>query len=232
MLNPTRIEITAQTKAFIGGAKGTIAVIIATNSGYQKKAGTPCRGKFTEGLLDCEQIFRTLNIKPGLTILDAGCGNGYMSKRFSNQVAPSGKVYAIDRDQYFIKSLHNETRETHIVAMQADITGPTLLNESSVDIIYISTVVHIFSKPQMQGFLREVKRLLKLDALLAIVEIEKKETPFGPPLKQRYSAEELKEIVPLVPIDTVKVGEHFYMQIFQNKENQETTRICYRAKNL
>lgn len=193
------------------------AVIIATNSGNQKKAGTPCRAKFTEDLLNYELILQTLNIKPGLTILDAGCGNGYMSRLFSNQVAPFGKVYAVDRDQHFTEILENETHGTNIVAMQEDITKPLPLNELSIDNIYISTVIHIFSKQQMQGFLREVKRLLKPDALLAIVEIEKKETPFGPPLKQRYSAEELKEIIPLVPIDTVQVGEHFYMQIFKKK---------------
>jgi hypothetical protein len=67
----------------------------------------------------------------------------------------------------------------------------------------------------MQGFLQEVKRLLKPGAMLAIVEIEKKKTPFGPPLELRYSPEELRETVPLVPVNTVKAGEHFYMQIFR-----------------
>lgn len=40
-----------------------------------------------------------------------------------------------------------------------------------------------------------------------------------PPLKIRYFPEELKKIVPMVPGNTVQVGEHFYMQIFKNKEN-------------
>jgi ubiquinone/menaquinone biosynthesis C-methylase UbiE len=178
------------------------------------------RGKFTEGLLDNEPILKALNIKAGQTILDAGCGNGYMSKVFSNEVTRSGKVYALDPDKYFIKVLKNETQGTNIETIEGDITRTTQLNESSVDLIYISTVIHAFSKKQMKGFLREAKRLLKPDALLAIVEIEKKETPFGPPLELRYSPEELREIVPLVPVNTAKAGEHFYMQIFQNKENQ------------
>jgi ubiquinone/menaquinone biosynthesis C-methylase UbiE len=163
------------------------------------------RAKFTEGLLDYELILKTLNIKPGQTILDAGCGNGYMSKLFSNEVIQSGKVYALDLDKYFIKALKNETQGTNIETIEGDITRPTELNESSVDLIYISTVIHVFSQQQMQGFIREVKRLLKPEALLAIVEIEKKETPFGPPLEFRYSPEELKEIVPLawIPMEPI-----------------------------
>jgi hypothetical protein len=71
----------------------------------------------------------------------------------------------------------------------------------------------------MQGFIQETKRLLKPNALLAIVEIEKKETPFGPPLKMRYSPEELKKIIPMTPGNTIQVGEHFYMQLFNNPES-------------
>ena len=101
--------------------------------------------------------------------------------------------------------------------MEGDITTPTQFKQSSIDLVYISMVIHCFSKKQMQGFLREAKRLLKPDATLSIVEIEKKETPFGPPLESRYSAEELKEIVPFTAVNAVQVGEHFYMYVFQNR---------------
>lgn len=173
------------------------------------------RGKFTEDFLDSERILEALNIQAGQIIVDAGCGNGYMSKLFSKRVGPSGKVYALDPDTHSIKVLRDETQGTNIETIEGDITKPTLVKESSVDLIYISAVIHAFSKNEMQGFLQEVKRLLKPDAKLAIVEIEKKKTPSGPPLELRYSPEELRETVPLVPVNTVQAGEHFYMQIFR-----------------
>jgi ubiquinone/menaquinone biosynthesis C-methylase UbiE len=178
------------------------------------------RGKFTEGLLNNEVVLKALKIKAGQTILDAGCGNGYMSKLFSGEVSQSGKVYSLDPDKYFIEVLRNETQGTNIEAIEGDITKPTQLKKSSLDLIYVSTVIHGFSKKQVQGFLTEAKRILKPGATLAIVEIEKKETPFGPPLEIRFSPEELKKIVPLDPVNTVQVGEHFYMQIFKSKGNQ------------
>ncbi|MFX1265676.1 MAG: class I SAM-dependent methyltransferase [Promethearchaeota archaeon] len=177
------------------------------------------RRKFTEGLLNNEVIMTALNIKAGQTVLDAGCGNGYMSKIFSDKVSRTGKVYALDPDKYFIEILRNETKGTNIEAMEGDITIQTKLKRSSIDLIYISTVIHGFSQRQMQGFIHETNRLLKTDALLAIVEIEKKETPFGPPVKLRFSPEELKGIIHLSPVDTIQVGQHFYMQIFRNREN-------------
>jgi tRNA A58 N-methylase Trm61 len=58
-----------------------------------------------------EIILQALNIQPGQTILDAGCGNGYMAKIFSEKVTPTGKVYALDNDADAIEVLRKETRE-------------------------------------------------------------------------------------------------------------------------
>jgi len=109
-------------------------------------------------------------------------------------------------------------------AIEGDITRPNLLSKSSIDIIFISTVIHAFSQQQLQDFLREARRLLKPDGVLAIVEIEKKETPFGPPLEVRFSPEDLKELIPMAPLSTLRVGEHFYMQMFRNHEKQGSSR--------
>ena len=177
--------------------------------------------KSTESFLNKELILKEINIQIGQTILDAGCGNGYMSKAFSKEVTKSGKVYALDLNTQFIEVLRKETQRTNIETIEGDITKPTRINQSSVDLIYLSGVIHRFSKQQMQGFLREAKRLLKPNAMLAIIEIEKKETPFGPPLNMRLTPKDLKDIIPLVPLNTIQVGEHFYLQIFKNKKKKE-----------
>ena len=82
--------------------------------------------------------------------------------------------------------------------------------------IYLSTVLHGFSKGEIDGLQKEVKRLLKPNAISAIVEIKKEKTPFGHPLDIRYSPDELKEAINLNPKSLVEVGEYFYMQTFEN----------------
>ncbi len=174
------------------------------------------RGKSSENFLDKDIIMRELNILPKQTILDAGCGNGYMSKEFSRILNNTGKVYALDSDLEAIEALRRETEGTNIETIEGDITKTTPLEASSIDLVYLSTVFHGFSEDQIQDFQKEVRRLLKPHARLAIVEIQKQDTPFGPPLEMRFSPEELKQTVTLSPLTKVEVGQYFYMQVFEN----------------
>lgn len=173
------------------------------------------RGKSSESLLDKAQILASLSITPGQVILDAGCGNGYMAKEFAKLTGKTGKVYALDPDAISIDTLKSETAGTIIEAFVGDITKETILVSASIDLIYLSTVVHGFSESQMEGFLREAKRLLKPNGRLGIVEIKKENTPFGPPLDIRFSPEELKQTISLTSIHLTEVAQYFYMQIFE-----------------
>src|SRR4030042_1362161 len=78
-------------------------------------------GKSSERFLNKEIILKELNIFPGQIILDAGCGNGYMSKEFSRILKNTGKVYALDPDKNLIEVLKNETKHTNITAILGDI---------------------------------------------------------------------------------------------------------------
>lgn len=174
------------------------------------------RGKSSERRLNKDIILKELNIRSGQTILDAGCGNGYMSKEFSKILNNTGKVYALDPDKAAIEILKEETKGTNIEPIVGDITKKTQIEGTSVDLIYLSTVFHGFSKDEIDGFQKEVKRLLKPNAILAIVEIIKEETPFGPPLDIRFSPEELQRTITLTTKDLVDVGKYFYMLTFKN----------------
>ena len=159
---------------------------------------------------------KQLDILSGQVILDAGCGSGYMSKEFSKLLKHTGKVYVLDPDEATIEKLKKETTGTNIETIVGDISRRTQIEGASIDLVYLSTVFHGFSIGEIGGFQKEVKRLLKPDAILAIVEFKKIKTPFGPPLEIRYSPEELKDAITLKPKSLVEIGEYFYMQSFKN----------------
>lgn len=178
---------------------------------------TQHRKRFTEGMLDTDIILTELDVRSGQTVVDAGCGTGYMSILFAKETGPTGQVYALDINQAYITELRAQYREPNFRAQVCDMSDALPLDAASVDTIYVSTVIHSRTREQLQAFVAEAQRTLKPGGTLAVVELAKHDTPFGPPLKQRYSPEELQAAIGFSPVKTVPVAEHFYMQLFRNQ---------------
>lgn len=174
------------------------------------------RRKFTEGLLDEERILQILKPSPGQRIVDAGCGTGYMAENFAERVHPSGLVYAVDNDRNFITELKNRDINQRVRPILADITRSIPLDDSSVNLIYISGAIHIFNPEMLSGFINEAKRILQPGGTLAVVEMIKDELPFGPPVSRKYSPQQLTEKITMSALETVSAGKYFYLQRFVN----------------
>jgi ubiquinone/menaquinone biosynthesis C-methylase UbiE len=170
--------------------------------------------RFTEGMLDDRDIMRKLELCSGQTIVDAGCGNGYMSMLFSDEVGPGGLVYALDVNAQFIKEIQAEITADNIRPMVADIAQSTPLPDGCADVVYIATVLHSVGRHKLESVADEVRRLLAPGGLLGVVEIAKHATQFGPPQAQRYAPEELRAALPFTPVSLTYVAEHFYLQVF------------------
>ena len=54
--------------------------------------------------------------------------------------------------------------------------------------MYTSTVMHSIPRDKVHGLVREFERVVRPGGTLAIVEMAKRETAFGPPVWQRYSS--------------------------------------------
>lgn len=173
-------------------------------------------GKSSEDKVDKALILKTLNIRPGQYVLDAGCGNGYMSREFSRLVGAEGKVYALDPHHESIETLQQATKDGNITALEADICHETPIESSSLDLIYISNVLHGLNDGEFTDFVGEVRRLLKVGGVLAVLDIVKGDTPFGPPQEIRISPDELTQRIPMQAQSLTIVASYLYLQLFRN----------------
>lgn len=170
---------------------------------------------FTKGMFDVDMILENLDIKNDSVVLDAGCGNGYMLQEFSKRIQGDGKVYGVDKNIDFVNSLNSENSLKNVEIKVADLVKKLNFKDEQFDLIYLSTILHIFSKEEKESFFSEAKRLLKKGGNLAVVEVDTKDISFGPPLSMRVSADELVKITPLTPKKLIELNENFYMQVFE-----------------
>lgn len=168
-----------------------------------------------------ESVFDHLPIHEGMTFLDAGCGAGEYSLHAARLLGEDGHVIALDSVRLSVETLANHPRErgvANITGHVCDITKPLPLDAQSVDIILLSTVLHIKNvRDNAQDMFNDFKKVLRPNGMLAVLECKKEEANFGPPLHSRLSADDVEAIA--APCGFKKESElllqHSYLACFR-----------------
>jgi arsenite methyltransferase len=116
------------------------------------------------------KIIKSLLIKKGHAVADIGSGGGYFTREFAIKVGKTGRVYAVDaqaKNLNFIRRQSEKEGLANIVCVQA--TGNTVtLPDDCLDLMFVRNAFHHL--PQPMQYFRNLKRFLKKDGKVAIIE--------------------------------------------------------------
>ncbi|MBI1353627.1 MAG: methyltransferase domain-containing protein [Acidobacteria bacterium] len=116
------------------------------------------------------KLLEALDLRPGQTVADIGCGNGFYSLQIAQRVGPTGKVYAVDIQPEMLELLQQRAAEagvTNIVPVLSTPADPKL-PEGAVDLILLVDVYHELAYPEQM--LAGMRRGLSPDGRIALAE--------------------------------------------------------------
>jgi ubiquinone/menaquinone biosynthesis C-methylase UbiE len=146
---------------------------------------------------DCTTLLGALNIKPGNTVCDLGCGNGFYTLKLARLVGEKGKVIAVDIQREMLQLLKDEAaaeKLTNIDLIHGTVVDPRL-PKNSVDLVLLVDVYHEFSHPEQM--LAAIRASLKPGGRVALAEF-RAEDPNVPikPLHKMSKEQIMKEFPP------------------------------------
>lgn len=133
-----------------------------------------------------------LNLKPGMEIADIGAGVGYYTIRMSRRVGPTGRVYAVDIQPGMLARLKRRLIRDKIENVEPVLSTETdpRLPDGKLDMIIMVDVYHEFSQPQ--AMLQALKKALKPDGRLVLLEFRKEDASIPIRLEHKMSVREVK----------------------------------------
>jgi 2-polyprenyl-3-methyl-5-hydroxy-6-metoxy-1,4-benzoquinol methylase len=146
---------------------------------------------------DCRLLLEALQIKPGQTVCDLGCGNGFYTLELARRVGSEGTVYAVDIQPQMLRLLVTRARQEKLLNIQP-VLGTFIdprLPKGKVDLVFCVDVYHEFSHPE--AMLARIRESLSIGGQIVLAEFRGEDA--GVPIKPLHKmtkAQVKKELEP------------------------------------
>jgi SAM-dependent methyltransferase len=120
--------------------------------------------------LQIDRVMDILKITKGKSVADIGAGSGWFSTRAAKRVGETGKVFAVEINQDYIKYINDRAKKENLGNIQT-ILGTEdnpKLPENSIDAVLILKTYHEIGQPVK--VLENVRNALKKDALIGVID--------------------------------------------------------------
>jgi len=178
---------------------------------------------------DPKAILTKAGLKPGMTFVDIGCGQGYFAIPAARLAGAEGKVYGIDVDEEAISVLNKKASENGLNNVLATVGDGerTVLCKACADIVFFGICLHDFESPDR--VLRNAKRMLKPAGILADLDWKKaRGQAGGPPYEARFSEQMASELIEDAGFTVRSIADiegRYYMIIAEARGRRDDRRV-------
>lgn len=166
--------------------------------------------------VDPVSIVRKLELAPGATVVDFGCGAGYFTFEAGKAVGAEGKVYALDILPTALEAVASRAKVlglANIEGKRANLEklGGSGLQPESVDWVIMKDM--LFQNQNKEVILHEVSRILRKEGKLFLMEWMPEKKSMGPEEGIRISEEDARTLLEktgLHPENNIPAGGFHY----------------------
>jgi arsenite methyltransferase len=138
-----------------------------------------------------QEVLAALDLRPGEIIADIGAGSGYFTFRLARHVSERGIIYAVDVSPDMIVHINRRIRDhkvANVVSILAEPDDPLLPVASLDRFFFCDSWHHIENQTK---YLSLMKKMLKPNGEVVMIDFHKKELPIGPPMQMKIAREDL-----------------------------------------
>lgn len=162
-----------------------------------------------------EETLKKFKIGDKGTLLDIGCGIGYFTIPAA-KILTKGNAIGVDIMPEFLDIAREKAADIPNIEFKNSEEYSFPVEDNSINYVFVCNVVHEIE--DKVRFLAEIKRVLKKEGSICIIDWEKRDMKAGPPVNERFSKEEVKSLVEPLEIkflEEVNINTEHYGLIFK-----------------
>ena len=171
--------------------------------------------------LDPQHNIKQLNLDKGMIIADLGSGSGFYTVEAAKIVGSEGRVYAVDVQKDLLDKIKHSAElegvyNIEVIWGDLDKIGGSKLSNMSVDVVIVSNI--LFQLEERDNFLSEIKRILKPNGRVLVVDWTDSFGGLGPTPDAIFSEQQAEELFVKngFKIDKkIEAGDNHYGIIFR-----------------
>jgi ubiquinone/menaquinone biosynthesis C-methylase UbiE len=157
-------------------------------------------------MMDPHVILPKIGLRPGMTLVDVGCGQGFFAIPAARIVGAKGHVYGIDIDEEALDLLGRRASDAglniNILRGEAE---KTIACEGCADIVFFGISLHDFGEPEK--VLDNARRMLKPGGVLADLDGKKVESEGESSPVKKLSEKEASKLIKEANFDIESVED-------------------------
>jgi ubiquinone/menaquinone biosynthesis C-methylase UbiE len=117
-----------------------------------------------------KEILEALQIREGCAIADIGSGGGYFTLEFVRRAGVGGRVYAVDTQPKYLAFVKRRAEQEGLDNIAFVLASGNKINlpEAGLDLVFVRNAFHHLPEPA--EYFRNLKRFLKPDGKVAVIE--------------------------------------------------------------
>ena len=179
------------------------------------------KAEFRVKFINPRAIIAELEILPGMSIADFGCGTGYFTFPLAEKIKQTGRVYALDILTDKLETIESQAKLlglSNIITKKVNLEAAngSKLEENSLDWIFLVNM--LFQNKNNEIIIREAMRVLKPGGKILIIEWNEKDASFGPDDALRISQNKISELAQnsgLTVVKEIKISDFHFGIIFE-----------------
>ena len=137
------------------------------------------------------EVAAALGLHAGQTVADLGAGTGYFTRALAEAVGPTGTVLAVDVEPNLVAYLRERAAREHLSNVAPSSprrTTPACRRRASTPCWWSTPIT---TSTTVSEYFRRLRRALRPDGRVAVVDWQKRPLPVGPEMDHKLAREEV-----------------------------------------